>query len=559
MSLAHCKMRARLHVIRYRVPRKSSLTQTQLDLIRIGHERSDPVRQIALNAGTSVSTVQRAIGQIVPRVRTADEFKGYVPSVARQRQQPNNCGWTVEQMRAARDDQMAGQFMRPVQLAKAMRTDPALFNAWTTRLAPQSAVQTRFVAAPGTRGEAVARKAALSCHVSRGTIASIHSSLVDHGVAVGHIIRDTLEDGSRVNMRLEEWPLEFVRWDAYKELLVTSTLGGITVPITHGDGEWVVFRKFDVLPWTKDACLLAGALIWGAHAFASTDWAAASKSHGQAKIVGSLPAGVSIQSAAADGTVALSPEAYAYLNMLQDLVEGQIGAGLAPAGATTQWLANSSTAWQVFAELMSNVEKAAMRIYTGTDASLGSAGGAPGVDIATLFGVSTTKIQGDFDAIEQGLWTGLYQPWTAINCGDSHLAPRLEYQLPDPDADSKSAQRAAARTRLTSAIKDMRDQQLTVDQETVNALAAEFGVERAPALAELSSLAPTIILDAATTARAMRVREVRAAGGMPALGDPRDDLFMQEFEDASKAAAKGRADAATAEAKAVADAQAAVP
>lgn len=447
--------------------------------------------------------------------------------------------------------------MRPVQLAKAMRTDPALFNAWATRLAPQSAVQTKLVAAPGARGEAIARKAAQSCHVSRGTVASLHSSLVDHGIAIGHVIRDTLDDGSRVNMRLEEWPLEFVRWNAYKEWLETSTLGGVTVPIVHGDGEWVVFRKFDVLPWTKDACVLPGAMLWGAHAFASTDWAAASTSHGQAKIVGSLPAGVSLQALdLVSGQVSLSAEARAYLEMLQDLVEGQIGAGLAPAGATTQFLANGSTAWQVFAELMLNVEKAAMRLYTGTDASLGSAGGAPGVDISTLFGVSTTKIQGDFEALEQGLFTGLYQPWTAINSGDSHLAPRLEYQLPDPDADDKSEQRAKARTRLTTAISDLRNLQMTVDQPTVNALAAEFGVESVPTLADLSSLAPSVVLDAASTASAMRVREVRAAGGMPPLGDPRDDMFVQEFEDANKQAAKGRADAATAQAKAQAQADA---
>jgi hypothetical protein len=164
-------------------------------------------------------------------------------------------------------------------------------------------------------------------------------------------------------------------------------------------------------------------MIWGAHAYALADWAGASKSHGLAKIVGEMAQGVSLQKALADGSIVLSDEAAAFLQMIQDVVSGDSQAAVRPAGSKLDVLANSSTMWQVFSELILDRKKAASFVYLGTDATLGAAGGAPGVDIAVLFAVASTKLQGDFDAIEQALNTGLYQVWTAINCGDSRYSP----------------------------------------------------------------------------------------------------------------------------------------
>lgn len=422
-----------------------------------------------------------AISRFASRTRTRDEFLAGGRSLqALRRAQPTQ-GWSLETIREARDNQLSGQFRKPVALAKAMRTDDALFTAYLNRIAPQNSVASRLVSASGVRGDNVRRKAESLVQVSRSTISGIMGTMADHGVAVGYVEQETDPEGTSVSMRLTEWPLEHVRYNAPLEILETYVRdGGERVPIVHGDGTWIKFQKFDVMPWTQDACLLPGSMVWASHALPLTDWAAASRSHGQAKIIGKMPQGVSLQVAGADGIVGLTPEARGYLQMLQDIISGEAGAGIAPFGSETQFLANGSTAWQVFSELILNREKAAMRIYTGTDAALGSVGGAPGVDIATLFGVATTRLQGDFSAIEQGLNTGLYQPWTAINFGDSRLAPRFEYQLPDPDADRNSANRAAARDRLNKTIVDMKSAGLKVDQATVDKVATEYGVSPAP-------------------------------------------------------------------------------
>ncbi len=465
------------------MPKRSAIPQETIQAIRTALDRGDSRRQIALSTGVSVGSVNR----IVDRTRKADEFRGVTSVIAPIRRPPLPGGWTLDAIRGARDEQMRGQFMRSVRLAESMRTDDVLFTAYLNRIAPSSAVATRLVAAPGERGGIVQRKASASCHVSRGTISGLHGALANFGIAIGYVLHETDDEGTVVDMRVTEWPLEYVRYNTSTEHLETVTREGPIVPIVHGDGRWIVFKKFDVMPWTQDAAILPGALLWAAHAYGISDWAAASKSHGQAKIVGTLPEGTSVQSNAAGQ---MTPEAEGFLQTLQQIVSGEAGAGLAPCGADVKFLANGSSAWQVFSELALNREKGAARVYTGTDASLGSQGGAPGVDISQLFGVATTRIQGDFEALEQGLNTGLYQPWTAINVGDSRLAPRFEFQLPDPDADQKSTQRAAARTRLTDTIFAMKSNGLTVDQKVVDTLALEFGVSPAPQLAPPKVAAP---------------------------------------------------------------------
>jgi len=452
---------------------------------------------LAQRAGVHVATLQRALAgrkisqktfraleKIKPRVRTADEFRDVLASAVRPprlRETPTT--WELETIRDARDEQLRGRFAAPVALARAMRTDDAIFTARTNRVAPHDAIASRLVPADGRRGERCAARAAESVFVPRTVVGGLLGTLVDHGVAVGYVEHEPNEDGTRIDFRLREWPLEFVDYDPQTERLRTRTRDASQAEIVHGDGRWIVFRKHDLLPWTIDATLLAAAFVWASHGGVLQDWNYSTRSHGLSKILGELPDGFAI--AKGDGT--LSNEASAYRDMLRDLMTGDAPAGVQPPGAKTTVLANTSGAWQVFSELALNREKAAARIYLGTDAHLGSVGGAPGVDIATLFGVSTTRLQGDLDALSSALNVGVYQPWAAVNDGDSRLAPRHEYVVPDPDEDAKHEQAAAKEQRLAEAIVRRREAGLVVNQQVVDDLALRFGVSPAPRLAPVVS------------------------------------------------------------------------
>ncbi len=529
------------------VPQKSRLTAAQEEAIRNAHSRNVPIRTIAREVGTSPGTVLRALSRIVDRTRTAEEFKGLEAFRAPQRVQ-SSYSWDLAEIRGARDAQLRGHFQQPVRLAESMRTDDALFVAYHNRIAPQSSVQAQLTACAGSRGLGPSKKAAASVQIPRSVLAGIHGTLANHGIAIGYNDHEVSDDGTRTDFKMVEWPLEHVKWNASREVLETRTRDGQTADIVHGDGRWSVFRKFYDRPWTQEACILPGSFIWATHAEGLKDWAMSSASHGLAKMIAELPEGVSLQVAGGG----LSPEAQAILTMLQDMLSGNAGVGIRPAGSKTEFIANNSSAWQIFLELILNREKAAARVYLGTDAILGATGGAPGVDISALFGVATTKLQGDFWAIEQGVNTGVYQPWAAVNYGDSSYAPGLVYQLPDPDAAEKSEEQAAKRERLHKTIKEMKAEGMIVDQKTVDALCKEIGIETPPQLASGDTKTTPIDLAPADKAKIVRVGVALRSMGLEPFGDARDGMTITELDEANKA----KAEAAKAEAEAAAGAKA---
>lgn len=436
------------------------------------------------------------------KIRQRDEFN--VAQLGSQLLPPmGNSGaytWTIPEIRNARDAQLAGDFELPSRLSSSMRTDSALFTAWDNRMAPRRAIGTQLVPKKNARGRAIAAEAEglfgpKGVGLHRDHIADIHSDLVQHGIAVGvnHVrVRD---DGTRVDLIHEHWPIEHVRWREHERCLVTRVdeeggrpFEGIETPIVHGDGRWVIYRKHAWQPWTKEACILAGGLVWAAHAYAIRDWSKGSTSHGNAKVIGKMPQGVKLRNK--DGS--LTSQARDMLDLLRAVASLDAPVGMLPFGADLDYLLNNSNAWQVWHELSINAEKAAARIYLGTDGMLGSIGGAPGVDIGQLFGVATTKVQGDFSALERGIEEGVLQVWGALNFGDSRLVPEYKYLMPDADKEATHETYAKRSEAFHADVEKHRLNGFVVDQGVVDRLAELHGVE-APRLANVvpADAAPT--------------------------------------------------------------------
>lgn len=434
------------------------------------------------------------------KIRKADEFSAarLAREITPPKLAPSAYAWTLDDIRTARDNQIRGIFKRPADLAESMRTDDALFVARQNRLAPQRAIETKIIAAKGAGADKIANEAdalfgPAGIGLTSETVTDIHGCLLDHNVAFGINIASPRADGSRVDYFHRAWPIRFVRWDPVERLFKTQTEDGGEEPIVHGDGRWVIYVKNELEPF-KSATLMPAALVWARHAFAIRDWAKSSVAHGNTKVVGSLAEGVPLQKA--EGV--LSDEAAAFAALLRDFASSDAPVGIKPAGSTVEFVTNQSSAWQVFTELVRNAEKAAARIYLGTDGTLGSQGGAPGVDIQALFGVAATLVEGDLAALERGIKTGIIDPWCATNFGSSQMAPTRRYMLPDPDEDARFASIATRRQAFYADVQAARDAGFDLTPDAVAQIAALHGVAAPPMRAALAPAAP------ATTTPALR-------------------------------------------------------
>lgn len=480
--------------------------------------------------------------------------------------------WSPDEIIAARRAQMNGQFSLASSLADAMKTDDALYTAWRNRLAPQVAVGVAIDPAK-SRGPALAiAEEAESLFGNDGaalsleTLVSHHGCLVDHGVSVLYQRTVPRDDGSRVDIELCHWPIRYVRWDETAQTFMARVMNAgdlrssdrrwDEVPIVHGDGRWIVAKLREHEPW-KIGAIVPGSIVWSRHALGMWDWSRGSKSHGDAKILGELPEGVALQSSDESGAKVLTDEAQALIALLDAFVDGSSQTGIKPSGAKVDFIQNTSTAWQVWKELTDKAEKAAARIYLGTDGTLGTQGGAPGVDVTALFGVATTIVQGDLSVISRSLKTGSIDVWTAINFGDSSLAPSRTYLLPDTEEEEDRRRTSERRKAFYADIREAQSLGFVVDKALVREVARVYDVDP-PELPEAGAdvAKPTIALAPTDLANVVKVNEARASAGLGPLlladgaPDPDGALTISAFK------AKQDAQIARTQAEAQASAQA---
>lgn len=373
-------------------------------------------------------------------------------------------------------------------MAEVMRTDDAIAVARENRLAPLRCIKVDVVKANDTpvadriAGEGAALFGQSGVGVTSDTICSIGSCLIDHDLAFAQTLPTPRADGSRVDLEIHAWPIEHVRWDPYDRCFKTRfdpqvselppdllAVGG-EIPIVHGDGRWLVFQRYELDPF-KHAAILAAAVVWARHAYGVRDWSKSSLAHGLVKALGTMPDGVPLRK---DG--ANTDEAQAMIELMTGFVSSDAAAALKPFGSDVEFVSNGSNAWEVFAKLIENAEKAAARIYLGTDGVLGSAGGAPGVDIQALFGVAATKVESDLACISRGIQTAI-EVWTAMNFGDSRLAPTRKYLLADADSDAARASVGVRRTAFYAEIDAAKAGGFEITQDFVDDVARTYGIK----------------------------------------------------------------------------------
>jgi hypothetical protein len=418
------------------------------------------------------------------KVRVAEDFD--LLKLAAEKLPPmqtiGQTSWEFDDIRSAVIAQLSGQFSQSVDLGNNLKRDAALFTALLNRLAPHRGLPIELRSASTTsrasriRDEAEALYGKNGIAIHPDTIGDLNEQLANHGVAIAYNVWTPRLDGLRVDVEVKAWPLRWVRWMPVKRCYVTQTAAGELVDIQHGDGKWIVIQQHQVEPWTWGSIIPAG-LIWYDRAFGIRDRSKTSTSIGNAKMVGEMPEGVALQK---KGSTELTPEARAFLDMLKALYAGHT-AGLRPSGAKTEILSNPSTAWQIFNDIIKGNDVDASRIYLGSDGTTKDAGGNY-IKSLFLFGVRNDIVEGDLRALERGLRTGSIEPWTAINFGDSTLAPERVWLMPDADEDARRASRAEQDIAFNATVKAYKDNGFDIEAAGfLEGLAQTYGVT-APAL-----------------------------------------------------------------------------
>lgn len=426
------------------------------------------------------------------KIRAASEFS--LAALAKRKSPPKgDIGallWSVDDIRSARSQQMVGNFRRAAMLASAMNADGAIFAARQNRLAPQQGLA-RAMKPRGTTplaariaAEADSLVGPQGVGVTPDTLVSINDQLAMHAVGFGACVFTPRPDGSRVDVEMVPWPIEWVSWNPQRQCFQTQTEDEGLVDIVHGDGRWVIFQNQKLRPWTWGA-VVPLAMIWADRAFGTKDRSGASNSHGTPKFAGELPEKIPLQDADGNPTAELA----AILELLRGFAQDATPYGVKPAGTKLEMLTNSSTAWQIFDSIINSNSKDANSVLLGQDGTSAASGGNY-VKAELLFGVRNDIIEADLGALERGLLTGVIEPWCAINFGTSALAPEAVWLMPDADEDARIESLGKQDTAFFAAIDAAKASGFVVDQAYVEALAKRYKIATVPTLAALKSAAP---------------------------------------------------------------------
>ena len=371
-------------------------------------------------------------------------------------------GYTLDSIRAGRDAQSIGNFRVSVPLSETMKCEASIFTALLNRIAPHRGLERAVETGDDQLAdEAKATFGRDGPAIPAGTVADGHERVAMNGLWVGQNVWEPRSDGSRVDVRLQSWPLGRTYWNAHQRQLIAETTEGPQV-ITHGDGKWVVAALHDDEPWMWGATKPL-AVTFADLQFGKRDRSQHSESHGLGHFIGELPKGMALD----------HPDAKLFNTWLQQLWNTRSG-GAVPEGSKVQLLESMAAGWQIFRELMKSGQGDAFRVLLGQDGTVTNEGGNY-IKAAQLYGVRQDLIEGDLDCFGRALTSGVLVPWSLVNFGEN-IGISTRWLYPDPDEDLRRQSLAARVADFNKSIEAYRANGYEVDQAFSDKLAAQYGV-----------------------------------------------------------------------------------
>lgn len=378
-------------------------------------------------------------------------------------------GWSPDQIRAAIEDLVIGLFDRPSQLQDAIAGDSRVQSAMRSRSGGLLGKPLRFTIPKRYRDEPLAKKCqrAWERHWPQMHAEPALLDLLETGSSVGQAYDQILWDTSKTVWKPYLLPF-YGRYSYYHWIFrchVAITQDG-QLPITPGDGHWVLHAPYGQYRGWMRGALRAVAMWVLARDYALRDWAAYSEKHGFPTIIADTPFGADPDDVNAFGAqlVGLGQNSIVQVPGSVDVTKyGKYD---------LRYLEPNDPTWQAFKALIDQCNDEITLALLGqnltTQVKEGSFAAA-----RVHADVRQAILEADARALSKTLYTQVLRPFAALNFGNANLAPQVAWDISPPE-DQK--ERAGALMSFGQALNFLRLAGYKV--ENVERLAKEYGIRK---------------------------------------------------------------------------------
>jgi phage gp29-like protein len=345
-------------------------------------------------------------------------------------------GWTVPQVRQAIEQLVIGQFDAPSQLVDAIGGDSRVQSAMASRVGGLLGRPMRFTAPPALKDDKKAKRCLDAWREAWTTVAT-EPALSELQFWTTHLAfcpAQLLWDTSDKLWipHLAPWQPRYVYYHWTLRTFVAVTLDG-QVPITPGDGHWVLHAPHGAYRGWLRGAMRAIAPWWLARNYALRDWARYSERHGMPILLARTPFGAD------------KDAVNAYKVSLGQL--GQESVIQLPGSVDLEkygtydlaYLETKDPAWEGFRELIvqcnAEITLALLGQNLTTEVKEGSFAAA-----RVHADVRQAILEADARALAQTVYRQMARPFAAINFGDPNLAPRTEWDVAPYEDEATQAQ-----------------------------------------------------------------------------------------------------------------------
>jgi hypothetical protein len=376
-------------------------------------------------------------------------------------------GWTVSDVRSTVVDLVAGIFDRPAQLQDALAADSRMQSAMRSRSGGLLGRPLAFKLPRGLEKDPIARKCLRvwekhwpQMHAEPALLDLLETSH-SLGFAYTQTLWDTQSKYWLPYLQSFNARYSWYNWEPRQHMAITRDG---SVPITAGDGHWVLHAPYGAYRGWMRGHLRAVAQWWLARNYALRDWARYSERHGYPIILADAPFGADPGDIAAFTAALTAIGQESVLQLAGSVDVSKYGK------YDLRYLEPKDRNWQAFKDLIQQCNDEITLALLGqnltSEVKEGSFAAA-----RVHADVRQAILEADARALARTIYTQILRPFAALNFGDAKYAPTCQWDV-RPVEDLKT--KAEAFEAYATAMNQLR--QAGKELDNPEGFARQFGL-----------------------------------------------------------------------------------